>query len=157
MSEFNYETGATIVQQGASGSDAFVIVSGSAEVIIGEGKKVKRVATLEAGDVFGEMCLLEPGIRSATVKALSPLTCTMVTYDEFMTSLETDPTSAMPYVKTLIVRMRQMNQMMAEMDPKKRSILAIFKDWQAAEAEAWEKMSPEEREHRLMATYSYMF
>lgn len=156
MATLNYAAGQTVIEEGATGDTAFMIESGSAEVIVGEGKKAKRVATLEAGDVFGEMCLLEPGVRSATVKALSPLRCSVVSYDELMANLESDPSFALPYVKTLIVRLRQMNQMMADMDPKKRSLLTIFKDWQSAEAEIWESMTPEQRDGHLMAL-SFMF
>src|SRR5205807_8037724 len=50
---------------------SFLIVSGSVEVTIGEGTKAKFVGTLDAGDVFGEMSLIDPGPRSATVKAVT--------------------------------------------------------------------------------------
>jgi CRP-like cAMP-binding protein len=157
VSKINYTAGQTIIEEGATGDTAFMIESGSAEVIVGEGKKAKRVATLEAGDVFGEMCLLDPGVRSATVKALSPLTCSVVTYDDLMSNLESNPSLALPYVKTLIMRLRQMNQLMADMDPKKRGLLTILKDWQKAETEFWENMTPEERERHMMSHMAFIF
>lgn len=157
MSRINYTAGQPIIEEGATGDTAFMIESGSAEVIVGEGKKAKRVATLEAGDVFGEMCLLDPGVRSATVKALSPLTCSVVTYDDLMSNLESNPSLALPYVKTLIMRLRQMNQLMADMDPKKRGLLTMLKDWQKAETEFWEKMTPEERERHMMSHMAFIF
>jgi len=69
MQKQTFKAGDTIIAEGEEGKTAFLIVSGSVEVIIGEGSKSRVLATLGAGEVFGEMCLIEPGPRSATVKA----------------------------------------------------------------------------------------
>ena len=155
MKTLNYNNGSTIIEAGASGDTAFIIKSGSVEVIVGEGKKEKLVATLQEGDVFGEMCLLEPGPRSATVRALADVECVVVSYSEFINDLETNPSHAVPILKTLVARLRHMNQLVAELDPKKRSLLQVFKDWQAAESERWEKMTPEEREIQIACMHMF--
>ena len=71
-----------ILYRGAEGDAAFLVVSGSVEVSVGEGAKAKTVATLNAGEVFGEMCLIEPGPRSATVKAVTDTECIATSYDD---------------------------------------------------------------------------
>lgn len=151
MSSITYNPSAIVIAEGEFGDSAFLILRGSAEVIVGEGKKTKTVATLGEGEVFGEMCILEPGVRSATVKAVSELECVVTSYEEFTESMETNPAQAALYMKTIVTRLRQMNQMMAAMDPKKRRLLDVFRDWQREETERWEKLSDEEREIQHLA------
>ena len=71
MNTVHFSAGETILAEGETGSSAYLLVSGTVEVIIGAGAKAKRVATLGAGEVFGEMSLLEPGPRSATVRTIT--------------------------------------------------------------------------------------
>lgn len=151
MTTMTYNPGAIVIAEGDAGDSAFMILRGSAEVIVGDGKKAKTVATLGEGEVFGEMCLLEPGVRSATVRAVTELECAVTSYEQFAENMETDPAQAALYMKTLVTRLRQMNQMMAAMDPKKRRLLDVFRDWQREEAERWEKLSEEEREIQHLA------
>ena len=61
--------GAVLTREGASGGIAYILASGSAEVLRGG----KRLATLGAGDVIGELSLIDGEPRSATVKAVSDL------------------------------------------------------------------------------------
>ncbi len=66
-----YGVGEPIVRQGASGESLFVLLQGHVEVTArsGDGPST-RLATLNAGDYFGEMSLLTGAPRSATVTAL---------------------------------------------------------------------------------------
>jgi len=62
--------GQIIVQEGDPGEELFIIGTGSADVVMGHGTAGETVlATLQAGDCFGEMCVIEPTLRSATVVA----------------------------------------------------------------------------------------
>jgi CRP-like cAMP-binding protein len=156
MQKIQYKAGETILTEGEEGNSAFLVTTGSVEVIIGEGKKAKVVATLEQGTVFGEMSLLEPGPRSATIKALTDTECAVTSYDDFMASIQSDPEQAIMFMKTLVLRLRQMNEVMGKMDPQRRRMRDMFKDWQKSnetaeteEAERWAKLSPEDREIEL--------
>src|SRR6187551_3443895 len=71
MQTVKLRAGDTIISEGDDGNTAFLIVSGSVQVSVGKEPKAKLVATLTAGDVFGEMSLIEAGPRSATVKAVT--------------------------------------------------------------------------------------
>ena len=117
MQTVKFTAGDTILSEGEAGDTAFLIVTGSVEVSIGEGAKAKSVGTLDAGDVFGEMSLIEPGPRSATVKAVTPTECLVTTYDEFISSAQANPERAVEFMKTLVRRLRQMNERMARMNP----------------------------------------
>ncbi len=117
MQTVKFNAGDTILSEGEDGDTAFLIISGSVEVSIGEGAKAKSVGTLDAGEVFGEMSLIEPGPRSATVKAVTDTECFVTTYDEFIASAQANPERALELMKTLVRRLRQMNERIARMDP----------------------------------------
>jgi CRP-like cAMP-binding protein len=130
MQTRTFKAGDTIISEGADGNTAFLITSGSVEVSVGEGAKAKALGTLAAGEVFGEMCLIEPGPRSATVKAATDTECVVTSYDEFIASIQENPERAVLFMKTLVRRLRQMNDRFASLDPAKRGIRAMFRDWQ---------------------------
>lgn len=130
MQKITFEAGATILTEGEAGDTAFLIVSGKVEVVVGSGAKAKTVATLRGGDVFGEMSLLEPGPRSATVKALDRTVCTVTSYADFMSGIQDDPAQAVLFMRTLVTRLRQTNDMLAKLDPRKRGIRELLADMQ---------------------------
>ncbi|MEO7224307.1 MAG: cyclic nucleotide-binding domain-containing protein [Devosia sp.] len=134
MEKVAFEAGATIISEGEEGRTAYLLVSGKVEVVVGTGAKAKSVATLRAGEVFGEMSLLEPGPRSATVKALSPTECLVTSYDDFMEAIQDDPERAVQFMRTLVTRLRQTNDMLARLDPRKRGIRDMLADMHKAVA-----------------------
>jgi CRP/FNR family transcriptional regulator, cyclic AMP receptor protein len=130
MQTVTFKAGDTIIAEGEKGDTAFLIVSGAVEVSVGQGGKAKTLATLKPGEVFGEMCLIEPGPRSATVRAATETQCLVTSYDEFMASIQEDPARAVQFMRTLVRRLRQTNEQMASMAPKKGGLRAMFQEWQ---------------------------
>ncbi len=62
--------GETIIRQGERGNSLYLVARGVVAVLVSsEGGAPVRVASLHAGDFFGEMALLTDETRSATVKA----------------------------------------------------------------------------------------
>lgn len=129
MQTVRYSAGDTILSEGETGDHAFLINSGSVEVIVGEGDKARTVGTLGAGEVFGEMSLIDPGPRSATVKAVSDTECLKTTYDELSRSFREDPERAFAFMRTLVGRLRHMNELVQSLQPGKRRLRDIFNDW----------------------------
>lgn len=69
------QAGELAVVQGEEGSSMYLLLEGSAEVVTKDKKNGKDIflTELNPGDVFGEIALVEPGPRSADVRALEPI------------------------------------------------------------------------------------
>jgi CRP/FNR family transcriptional regulator, cyclic AMP receptor protein len=141
MQTVNFKAGDKIITEGETGETAYLIVSGSVEVSVGEGAREKILATLNAGEVFGEMCLIEPGPRSATVTARIDTSCATTSYKEFADSIQENPAQAVQFMRTLVNRLREMNKLIESGDPKRRGFFRkMFEDWQQESA----RLPPEE-------------
>lgn len=71
--EHRLDAGATVVTEGETGRSMYVVHSGELSVSkLGDSGRSIRVAGLGPGDFFGEMTLIEPHSRSATVITESP-------------------------------------------------------------------------------------
>ena len=86
--DLDLPAGTVLCKEGSRGREFFVIIEGEAAVT----REGRQVATVGAGDFLGEIALLEPVMRTATVTAATPLRCFVITDQAFRTVLETDPT-----------------------------------------------------------------
>ena len=93
--------GTVLCEQGSRGREFFVITDGEAVVTRGG----KRLATLGKGDFFGEIALLEPVKRTATVTAQTPLRFFIVSDRAFDAVLATDPAIERRVLRTLARRL----------------------------------------------------
>ena len=82
------DAGQTLVREGARGDEFFIIAEGTATV----SRAGKKVATLKPGDYFGELALLDPAPRDATVTADSALEVLVLGKREFGGLLAEIPT-----------------------------------------------------------------
>ena len=64
MDVIPYKAGATITQMGENASWTGFILEGDLDVLVGDSKK-KKVATMQDGDMVGELAFLEGGLRTA--------------------------------------------------------------------------------------------
>ena len=65
--------GGVVVKQGDSGDAFFIVSDGKLEVLFEEDGKSRTIASLERGAFFGEMAALLGELRTATVKAMTPV------------------------------------------------------------------------------------
>jgi CRP-like cAMP-binding protein len=85
--DINAEAGQVLIQEGHGAYDFFVIVAGQAEVT----RAGEAVAELGAGDYFGELGLLDPALRDATVTARSEMELIVLAQWDFEQALEEAP------------------------------------------------------------------
>lgn len=79
-----YPAGAVMAMQGKSSDGLYIILYGSAFMSAKMlGKKVTQIATLESGDFFGEISLIEKASATATVIARSQVKCLQLTTSYF--------------------------------------------------------------------------
>ena len=96
------DAGTVLCEEGTSGWEAFIIVSGEAEVLVGD----VLVAQLSAGDVCGEVALLDHGLRTATVTAVTPTKVLAMSRAEFASLVHAAPTFTRRLLETVSARLR---------------------------------------------------
>jgi CRP/FNR family cyclic AMP-dependent transcriptional regulator len=128
MRTVRFKAGDPIINEGDAGETAFYIVDGSVEVSIGLGNKERAVGTLKVGEIFGEMSLIVPGPRSATVRAVTDVECLETSYEEFIAAIQSNPAHAVEFMKTLVLRLRQMNAMLESLGPRRRGFRELLRD-----------------------------
>ena len=79
----NYKAGQTIVIEGRVGAAFFIVVSGSVEVFKRKDSDEVVLATLRAGEFFGELATMRHVPRSANVRALQDTTCLIIRRADF--------------------------------------------------------------------------
>jgi NADH dehydrogenase len=79
----HFEPGEVVFNQGDLGDSVYVIESGECEVLRDENREVKLLATLRAGDYFGEMAVLFDKTRNATIKAKTALNVLLISKADF--------------------------------------------------------------------------
>ena len=77
-----YEHGQEIVREGDVGRAMFLIQSGRVEIVARTPEGERQLAVLGAGEHFGEIAVLENVRRTATVRALEPVTLLRISRDE---------------------------------------------------------------------------
>jgi len=113
-----YQAGETVFEEGEPGMAAFFITSGSAQVSRRtERGTQKLLSRIRAGQMLGEMALLDGGPRSARASSLGETVVLVLTREEFNRLLADDPHAAALILKriarTLSLRLRQTNAMVS--------------------------------------------
>ena len=107
----NFKKGATIINEGTTGSHAYLILSGSVEVSKQVGEEKLVLSRLVKGSIFVEMSLVDDKPRSATIVALEDTEVRVITRDRFESMLEQNPRAVIPLLKQVFQRVRYLNQM----------------------------------------------
>jgi len=95
--------GEVLVQEGSRGHELYVILSGEAVV----NRKGRKVATLGPGDYFGELAVLHPAPRTATVTAKTPMEVLIVTSRELSVLLADVPLVARKLLTGMAGRLQE--------------------------------------------------
>jgi len=115
------DKGRTIFAQGESGSALFIITSGTASAYLHQDRGADiRLTTFAPGTVFGELAILDPGPRSATVIADEALVCFALSDEDFVLLSSDAPKIAIKILanlsRALSRRLRQANRTIHQLE-----------------------------------------
>lgn len=101
--EVDADAGEEVVREGDAGDALFLVVEGKLRVLRG-GREISRLGEREP---FGEMALLDPGPRSATVRAETDVRLLRIAREEFEELLADRPAVARGVIAVLVRRLRE--------------------------------------------------
>lgn len=99
--------GEALIEEGAPGDAAYIVMDGEFEVIKRADTQNIVIAVREAGEVFGEMALLDRAPRTATVRAVREGHVIKIRGEAFQEVLTHSPSVALDILKTVSQRLRQ--------------------------------------------------
>ena len=110
--ERKYSAGTRIISQGETGVGLYVITSGKVRITRANNpdRAEEELGTAGAGDVLGEMALLDDLPRSASVTAVEDVTALLLPIWEFRTVLRNHPDIALKLLAVLSRRLRKAEQ-----------------------------------------------
>jgi CRP-like cAMP-binding protein len=108
--EERYMEGARIVRQGEEGDSFFIIVEGQARVANRSGKTVNE---LLPGDFFGEISLLDGGVRTATVVSETPMRMLVLKRNAFRKIVSEDSAVAVKLLEYAAALLRRLEHPVA--------------------------------------------
>src|SRR5437763_8642799 len=101
--ERKFSEGQELTAEGSGGVGFFVLESGTAKVTVdGQDRR-----TLGPGDYFGEIALIDGGLRTATITAVSDGTSYGLTPWQFRPLVETNASIAWPLLEAMAKRTRE--------------------------------------------------
>jgi GAF domain-containing protein len=121
-----YTNGETICREGEKGDMMYVIQSGKVKITKHGHTGELTLATLESGDIFGEMTLFDKLPRSATVTALGEARVLSVDKKKLFTTISNDPTLVFKIIETMSQRIRKLNENVATLFEAKSEMMKIF-------------------------------
>jgi CRP-like cAMP-binding protein len=105
-----FEDGEAIVTQGEKGECAWVIQSGSVDVFRELDGEEVHLATLDEGEIIGEMALFDSETRSATIRARGRVRALSIDKKTILRRVHEDPTFALRFLEKMSLRLRNLDR-----------------------------------------------
>jgi CRP-like cAMP-binding protein len=105
VDEVDVPAGRVLMREGDTGSEFFVVVSGT----VGIDRGGTRVRTIEPGGFFGEIALLAEGPRTATATTDGPATLLVLGHREFHSVMDEYPAIRTCVLDALAARLRSLD------------------------------------------------
>lgn len=137
-----FPEGALLLQEGTPGDLFYVLLEGQVEIIKSLGTAAERVLGIRrAGAFIGEMSLFNrEGMRTASVRASTPLHVLEMTRADFDALLARQPTLAYTMTRILSQRLEESeNQTIRDLLEKNRQLTQAYDELKAAQAQLIEK------------------
>ena len=102
-----YDPGQVVIRQGEVGETAYIILGGTADIILETADGPTNIATLGRNDQFGELALLCEAPRTATVMAGEPLTVLSISKDVFIKLIAEDAEMSARITRSIAERLER--------------------------------------------------
>lgn len=112
-----FDEGSVVVSEADPGDALFVLARGKVKVVLyGEsGREVILSIFHKAGEVFGEMALLDDAPRSATVMAMEPSSMLVLSRRDFRALVDRHPSIALQVLTELSRRLRRADAIIGDL------------------------------------------
>ena len=100
LTQQNFPAGTIILEQGKPGVGFFIVADGSATVKVNG----RTIRTIERGDHFGEVALIDDGPRMAEITAETDLECYALPAWQFRAFIKDHPDVAWALMQSLVKR-----------------------------------------------------
>ena len=112
--EVTVPVGSYLMKEGGSGEALYIVVEGEFEVTKRSGNQDVVLAMRGAGELFGEMSLLDQAPHSASVRAVQPSHLFQVSGAVFRELLATKPQATLAILRTVTSRLRNTEVMLRQ-------------------------------------------
>src|SRR3984957_10738086 len=116
----SYPAGAVVFRENEVGNEVLMVIRGTASAYLQTPNTNIRLATFAPGTIFGELAILDEGMRSATVIADKELACRALTTSDFAALSATSPSVAIRLLaaiaRELSGRLRTANRTIHQLD-----------------------------------------
>jgi serine phosphatase RsbU (regulator of sigma subunit) len=138
--ERSFAPGETIVREGTTGREVYIIMAGLVDVVKGEGEGEMVLARHGPGQVFGEMGFIEGQPRFATIRALEPTTLLEFSESAMQALMVDQPQLLLRTTQIISSRLRKSDlQMIADLKRKNEELAMAYRQLQEAQAALVEK------------------
>ena len=110
----SYRPGDVLFKQGDPGDAAYVVLSGTADILVSAGDGDIKVASIETNSIVGEIAILCDVARTATVRASAPLETLRIKKDHFIRLLAEFPEMAVEIMRVLADRLSRTTAELSE-------------------------------------------
>ncbi len=121
-----YSDGETICKEGEKGEGMYVIQSGKIQITKKSAEGDLTIATLEDGEIFGEMALFDRLPRSATATASGNTRVLSVDRKKLFSSISRDPTLVFKLLESMSQRIRKLDNDFTKLKRNKLDILHTY-------------------------------
>ena len=110
----NFQPGDYIFKEGETGGYAYLLEEGSVEIVKLTPKGLSVLVTLQKGSLFGEMAIIEGGLRSAGAKATTSVSVKEIDSGDFLSYIQGKPQVALNLLKRMSFNLRETNKKLTD-------------------------------------------
>ena len=104
-----FQASKLIFSEGDQGDEAYRVVEGSVEISLQRDGQKLVLATLEVGETFGEMAMIDSRPRCASARTLEPTLIEVIARQDFQQMLHEGGEQIVPYLTMIFDRLRVTN------------------------------------------------